>query len=189
MKNYKTYIIVAGVLVIAYFLSRKNNKRKHIKEKNIIIGDSQTPYISKNTDSAIILSKVGSEDALWKGGKDLNWLKNAVSKYPEDREMQSVVINIGTNGRFNLSEDIEGLIKILRKKFPNANLYVVQGSWGWGGNEYVKESDVRNYYKKFQSFGVKIIEPPIGKVANPHGNLPIYQKIGENIDKEIFKQA
>jgi hypothetical protein len=33
--------------------------------------------------------------------------------------------------------------------------------------------------------GVKIIEPAIGNVNDPHGNLPIYKQIGEEIDKQL----
>ena len=55
----------------------------------------------------------------------------------------------------------------------------------WGGNKDVTESKVNAYYDKFKDLGVEIIEPAIGKVKDPHGNLPIYAKIGAEIDKQL----
>ena len=44
---------------------------------------------------------------------------------------------------------------------------------------------VTNYYNKFKDVGVKLIEPPIGSVKDPHGNLPVYAQIGKSIDNEL----
>jgi hypothetical protein len=73
----------------------------------------------------------------------------------------------------------------LEKTFPKANFYVVQGSWGWGGNKDTKESEVERYYNVFKNQGAKIINTPIGKVSDPHGNLKIYETIGREIDSKL----
>ena len=153
--------------------------------KNYIIGDSQTPYIDMNSDKAYRIKKEGGEDSLWLGGMGLKWLKNAVSKYPETKNVNSITINIGTNGGFNGNEDISGLVSVVRKKFPGAKLFAVQGSWGWGGNTDITEKDVKKYYDKFRDLGVDVISPAIGNVKNPHGNLDIYKEIGKALDKAI----
>lgn len=175
---YKKLIILIIILIIfsRFYL---------INPDSIIIGDSQTPYIAKQSSKVKMLSKKPTESSLWKGGINLEWLKLAVSKYQINKEIKNVVINIGTNGRFNLDEDIPGLIVVIKKKFPNAKLFVVKGSWGWGGNKSVTEKKVNLYYSRFKELGVQVVEPAIGKVVDPHGDLPIYKVIAHNLDSVI----
>jgi len=154
-------------------------------EKNIIIGDSQTPYVDWGSSKFELISSQSGESSLWSGGKSLIWLLNAVKKQPSDSCVTNLAICIGTNGGFNPKDDINGLVSVVKEKFPNASLFVVKGSWGWGGNKNVTDEKVNTYYNKFKDLGVKIIEPAIGKVKDPHGNLPVYAKIGAEIDKQI----
>ena len=102
---------------------------------------------------------------------------------PISPEVKNVVICIGTNDRYN-DLGVGQLVNLICVKFPNSKLYVVQGSWGWGGIKDVTETRVRTYYKRFEKLGVTIIEPPIGRIE-PHGNKPIYKTIGRNIDSLI----
>ena len=152
-------------------------------KKNILTGDSQTPFVAKWSTKSCLLNKKESETALWKGGMGLNWLKTSISNYPKDSTIQSVTFCIGTNGRFSLSDDIKGLVEITKEKFPNAKLFVIKGSWGWGGNINVVESTVNIYYSKFSELGVVVVNPPIGKCSEPHNpNLPQYKEIAKNLD-------
>jgi hypothetical protein len=195
-KKYKWWIVggiallVIGTTTTLIILnkrrkSNRNPEKYQDKNKNIIVGDSQTPFIAKNTAKAIILSSEGSEEALWKGGKNLSWLRDAVKKYKESPEINSVIINIGTNGGFSKKDDVNGLFEALKKTFPNADFFAVKGSWGWGGNKDKTEQMVNEYYNLFAEKGAKVIEPAIGKVQDPHGNLPIYAEIGKSIDKSL----
>jgi hypothetical protein len=188
--------IGASILVIGgaiyYFVTKdksitdkEENKDELVSGRSIIIGDSQTPFIKKQSSKVQMLGSVGSENVLWKGGMGLKWLKDAVSKYPITKDIKNVVINIGTNGGFNANEDINGLVNELKRVFPNSKLFVVKGSWGWGGNKDVTETKVNAYYKKFENEGVKIINPAIGSVKDPHSNLPIYKEIGKSIDNTL----
>lgn len=181
-------VLGTTAFLIARSIKGKGNKRdiKDIDEtKNYIIGDSQTPFIDRNSTKARRISEQSGINSLWQGGKNLSWLKSAVEQYPVEKDVNSIIINIGTNGGFNPKDDVEGLINAIEEKFPNAKLFVVKGSWGWGGNVNVTEDKVNTYYKKFKDLGVDIIEPPIGKVNDPHGNLPIYSQIGQAIDRKI----
>jgi len=195
-KKYKWWIVggiallVIGTTTTLIILNKRrkgnrNPEKYQDKNKNIIVGDSQTPFIAKNTTKAIILSSEGSEEALWKGGKNLSWLRDAVKKYKESPDINSVIINIGTNGGFSKKDDVNGLFEALKKTFPNADFFAVKGSWGWGGNKDKTEQMVNEYYNLFAEKGAKIIEPAIGKVQDPHGNLPIYSEIGKSIDKAL----
>lgn len=185
--NKTTKIIIASVFgltiigwTIAFVLKRR---KKTDKMKNYIIGDSQTRFIDQNSSKATRLSENGSVESLWQGGKGLSWLKEAVDNYPVSTDVNSIIINIGTNGGFSQADNIEGLVQSVKTKFPNAKLLAVQGSWGWGGNSDTNESEVKNYYDRFSRLGVKIIEPPIGRVSDPHGNLSVYKQIGAEIDR------
>jgi hypothetical protein len=176
----------------AIYNKRQNSERQSDDDeddsttgRSIIIGDSQTPYIAKQSTKIQMLGQTGGENVLWKGGMGLSWLKGAVSKYPVTKDVSNVVINIGTNGGFNSKEDIAGLVNQLKRVFPNARLFAVQGSWGWGGNKNITKSKVDTYYDNFEKEGVIIITPAIGVVSDPHGHLPIYKEIGKSIDAAI----
>ena len=184
-------LALAGFVI---YKTRPTKKEEPIKDettnenkekKSIIIGDSQTPFIARQSKNVKMLGSVGSENVLWKGGMGLSWLKDATSKYPISKDVSNVVINIGTNGGFNPKDDVTGLVNQLKRVFPNAKLYVVKGSWGWGGNKDKTISQIDSYYNKFKDNSVIVLNTAIGSVNDPHGNLPIYKEIGKEIDKTI----
>jgi hypothetical protein len=180
--------IAVGVVAYAIASSGKSKTKKALanvdKAKNYVIGDSQSPYIDWGSEKVTRIGDTGGEANLWLGGKDLKWLKKALEKYSVSPDVNSITINIGTNGGFNQNDDLAGLVTLVKEKFPNAQLLAVQGSWGWGGNAKITEQQVRNYYNKFKDLGVQVIEPPIGAIE-PHGNKPIYKTIGASLDKAI----
>lgn len=180
--------IAVGVVAYAIASSGKSKTKKGLvnvdKAKNYVIGDSQSPYIDWGSEKVTRIGDTGGEANLWLGGKDLKWLKKALEKYSVSPDVNSITINIGTNGGFNQNDDLAGLVTLVKEKFPNAQLLAVQGSWGWGGNAKITEQQVRNYYNKFKDLGVQVIEPPIGAIE-PHGNKPIYKTIGASLDKAI----
>ncbi len=166
----------------------KPDKEKYseIDSLHIVIGDSQSPYIANASEKAKLLSSIGGESSLWLGGKTVSWLIGALNKYKVNKEVSSIILSIGTNGGFGkfIKDDVTKLISLVNEKFPNAKVYAVQGSWGWGGLKNIKESEVRTYYQKYKDLGVIIVEPPIGNIE-PHGNKPIYKVIGKNLDSLI----
>jgi len=188
-------VLVFGIVTILVTKGKKTNMNtndtdndtdKNVdKNKNYIIGDSQSPIIDRNSKKASLINKTGSEQSLWKGSQGLSWLKSAVKNYKVSTDVNTIIINIGTNGKFNVKDDIAGLVSAIKDKFPNAKLLAVKGSWGWGGNSDITTSEVNKYYDIFKKYGVKVLDNAIGKTTNPHKNLPIYAKIGEEIDKNI----
>lgn len=165
-------------------LAGMKSEKKNIK--NIIIGDSQVPYVDMNTTKASRLSDKGSVESLWMSGKGVDWLIRALSTYPKSEDIENVIIVIGTNGGFGKysNDNIPLLFKRLREKFPNSEFLVVQGSYGIGTLKDITDVDVENYYKRFSDQGATIIEPGIGKIE-PHGNREIYKKIGSTIDSYL----
>lgn len=184
-----TYVVVGisvlGIAFLVYKLRKMNGDKNVDKMKNYIIGDSQTPFLDKNSTKAMRVSEKSGKQSLWEGGQNLNWLKTAVNEFPISADVNSIFINIGTNGGFNIKDDVSGLVSAIKTKFPNAKLFAVKGSWGWGGNKNVTISKVNDYYKKFSNAGVKVLTTAIGSVQDPHSNLPIYATIGAEIDKLI----
>jgi hypothetical protein len=191
--KYKFAIISVSVLflTLAYLSTSKHilkNTFSKIKKrsKNIVIGDSQTPFVKNASGKLELLNDTAGEDALWKGGQGLAWLKNAVAKFKGNTdEVNSIVISIGTNGSFNPKDDVDGLIDTIKITFPKAKLIAVKGSWGWSPyNKDITDSQVNTYYDRFKKNGVKVISPAIGKIE-PHGNFPIYKQIASAIENEI----
>jgi hypothetical protein len=155
---------------------------------NIIIGDSQSPHVDWGSEKFKLISPVESKPALWKGGEFLKWLNEAVSEHPVSTEVKNIAICIGTNGGFSESEaTIKALIQNIKKKFPTAKLFAIKGSWNWGGNTAAKgidEEKANRYYANFQKNGVTVIPTPIGPIE-PHGNYPVYKKIGNQLDAAV----
>ena len=147
-------------------------------EKNIIIGDSQTPFVDINTQ------KAKRVPFLCQGGVDVKWLVERINLYPVDSSVRNVIVVIGTNGVFGKyrKDNVEGLFKGINFKFPNTRILVVQGSWGWTRGNYVSEQFVRNYYEQYKKHGAVLIEPPIGQIE-PHQNHPVYKIIGKKLDQ------
>lgn len=175
-----------NIIGFNHFLSI--NESVDPNSSNIIIGDSGCPLMALSIKNASLLSRVQGESSLWKGGMGVKWLIGALSKYPISPKIQNVVINIGTNGGFNPKDNIKGLYDLLKRVFPNARFFQIQGSWGWGGVSNKTESQVLSYYKLYQAQGAILINPPIGYVATDreaHTNRPVLAKIGSEVDRLI----
>lgn len=146
--------------------------------QNIIIGDSQTPYIDLHSQ------KIEKLVGLWKGGISVPKLIKMVQNYRISPEIKNVVICIGTNDGY-VDLGVEKLINSIYRTFPNSKMYIVQGSWGWGGVRRITPDKVKNYYQKYKFLGVTVIKTPIGK-REPHRDCPTYKKIGEEIDVLLY---
>ena len=167
-----------------------DNNTKFPKVKAILIGDSQTPYVDKNSTQSSRLTDKGGKSSLWEGGKGVSWLIEALTEYSGDPEVTHVVTVIGTNGGFGkfAKDDIPKLFSLIKTKFPKAVVLTVQGSWGWGGLKNITEKEVRDYYKQYEKQGAILVEPPIGAIE-PHGDKPVYKLIGKQIDEIISKNV
>lgn len=163
-----TVNIIKKLLYILYFIPVL------CYSQNIIIGDSQTPYIDKNSN------KVEKVQSLWKAGIGVKNLTSMVLYYKTSCEIKNIVLCIGTNDGFQ-NQNIKDLFKIVKRTFPNATIYAIKGSWGWGNNKNITEEKVNKYYKQYEQQGAIILDPAIGN-NNPHKNLPIYKTIGQKLD-------
>jgi len=163
-----TVSIIKKLLYILYFIPLL------CYSQNIIIGDSQTPYIDKNSN------KVEKVQSLWKAGIGVKKLTSMVLNYKTSPEVKNVILCIGTNDAFQ-NQNIKDLFTIVKTTFPNATIYVIKGSWGWGNNKTITQQKVDNYYKLYEQQGAIVLDPAIGS-NNPHKDLPVYKTIAKKLD-------
>jgi len=145
---------------------------------NIVVGDSQTPYIYLNS------KKVERVVGLWKKGIRVSGLTKMIQRYKVSPNVQNIFLCIGTNDLY-VNNGIEKLFDSICITFPNAKIYVIQGSWGWGGLKHTGYKKLKKYYKQYEELGGTIIEPPIGR-GDPHHNSEVYKKIGRVIDNILL---
>jgi hypothetical protein len=149
-------------------------------QEHILIGDSQTFYLSKYVKTIKLVK------SLSQSGIGIDKLNEKLISYPISSNVSSVSVCIGVNDCYK-DKGVKKLMSIIKKTFPNAIIYIIQGSWGWGG---VKNSNifvVSKYYKKFQDLGGIIIETPIG-YGDPHCKKESYKVIVKTIEGLIKKE-
>lgn len=184
----KTNFLKIAVIGLFVFLASKLFPSQYpapVKGKSIMVGDSHAVGIGSKIKNIIIDKRIA------KGGWRVSNLINALNTYPISMDVSRVFISIGTNGQFNSSDNILGLIKLLRIKFPNAILYFFGGSYGWSGNEMISSIEMRfnKYYKRFTDAGVVQIKNRLGYFrtdADAHStNSPTAQAIINEISSII----
>jgi hypothetical protein len=146
-------------------------------QNNIIIGDSQSFYIAKNS---CILSLI---KPLTQPNIGITKLNEKLNKYPITNNVKSVTICIGVNDNY-IDMGILKLMNLINLKFPYAIIYIIKGSWGWGNVKNITKNKILNYYNKFENLNAIIIKYPIG-YGDPHKNKPIYKKIAKTLEENI----
>ena len=171
-------ITVAAIAVVA-LLAFRNPKNK-VPLNAILIGDSQTEDLANLTKDAYMVS-----DLQKVGWWVINLLK-ALKAYTPDPTVSHVFVNIGTNGVFSKADKVEELCDQLKITFPNAELYVIKGIYGWeSDNTGISniEDVMSSYYERFASSGVNIIQHEIGySTKHPSDKTPSMIQIATDID-------
>lgn len=168
--------------------------------RSIIIGDSQTPLIQKNSKK---LEPVSTEGKLWKVGWSLNKLNRAIQDLKPDEGQNGVFITnvficIGTNDGYSQYKVEEGtskgkklipiFIENVKKAFPKAKLYVIKGSKGWGNLASIQDIDTKidKYYSEFSKEGVTVLNNGIGtSTSHPDQKTPGIIEVAKEIDSII----
>lgn len=160
-------------------------------QNSIVIGDSLSPNVATSSNADLISSTAGPS-SLWKGGITVDGLLRFVESYSKiDSDVKNVVISIGTNGIFSRStKTVDSLVSELKKKFPNAKLLVVKGTYGpkadWStALTTVSQSTVDNFYSDFKKNGVTVIPTAIGNQKDAHNYTDIYKTIGKEINANL----
>jgi hypothetical protein len=143
-------------------------------QEHILIGDSQTYLLAKHS------TQIQQIKRLCQPGIGVVELNRKTLKYPVSPAVKTVSICIGVNDGYK-DRGISILVNTIRRTFPNAHFYIIQGSWGWGTVSKMNQSNLDKYYKQFPG---TIIHPAIGK-GDPHRDKKVYRIIMKNLESRI----
>jgi hypothetical protein len=143
-------------------------------QEHILIGDSQTYLLAKHS------TEIKQVKQLCQPGIGVIELNRKTLKYPVSPAVKSVCVCIGVNDGYK-DRGISILVKTIKRTFPNARLFIIQGSWGWGTVRRMDQSNLDRYYKQFPG---TIIYPAIGK-GDPHRNKKVYKTIMKSLENQI----
>jgi hypothetical protein len=180
-KTKKFIFITLGVGAFLLFKNKLFGSSAKLTEvpNYIIIGDSHAIQIGAHLNSV----KINWD--LAHSGWNVNNLINALNSTPVDEKVKKVFISIGTNSGFNLNDNITGLVNKLKTVYPNAILYAIQGSYGWG-NFPNAQANYSKYYLKFKNLGVLVLLHGLGYFDNQldahYYKNPSYQQIINDIN-------
>lgn len=140
-------------------------------QEHLLVGDSQAFYLAKQTKEIKLVKKLAQP------GIGVEKLLQKVNSYPISKNIKSVSVSIGVNDGYK-DKGVNKLLSSLNKKFPNAKILIVKGSYGWGKVKKVKKETISNYYNNYK--GCILVTPDIGK-GDPHSNKKIYKIIIDKI--------
>jgi hypothetical protein len=143
-------------------------------QQHILIGDSQTYFLAKHS------TKIKRIPQLSQSGIGVVHLIQKVRLYPVSPRVKSVSLCIGVNDGYK-DMGIKKLMERLKNTFPNAKIFIIQGSWGWGKIKRLNQNHLNKYYKQFPG---TIIYPAIGK-GDPHIDKKVYKIIMKNLETRI----
>lgn len=172
-------VSVGIVYTIESFKKPINKSIDKSKMRNFIIGDSHAVGIGSKIKNIIVDRRIAN------GGWALSNLLLNLNKYPISEDVCRVFISIGTNGAFNKSDNVTGLILSVENKFPNAQIFIFKGSYGWGGNQKVKREDYDTYYDIFKRKGVIILKNGLGIFNTSEDAHSLNTKQAKSIINEI----
>ena len=162
--------------------------------ENLLIGDSQTPDVDAKSTKFSRLKPTGGPGSLWQSGWSALNMRDDIKAFAVSPQVKNVALCVGTNGGFGkfMPDDVPGLMAAVKLKFPNAKIFVIQGSWGWTavpgttGLKNILESEVNAYYTKYTNLGATLINPKIGFYpSHPDYRTPSFALIGQNLDNAI----
>jgi hypothetical protein len=143
--------------------------------KTIIVGSSSVGTLNGISSNSGTYGGFNSNDVYVYyncGGKDLTWLYKQVK---DDSNVYNSVKNvfqvgIGTNDLYPVSQsaknEINNYTYEMKKRFPNATLYVMPGTYGWGsvsGSEFTKNR-LKQYYNQYTEAGWYVLWPKVNSV-------------------------
>ena len=146
-------------------------------QQHILIGDSQTYFLAKHS------TKIKRVSKLSQSGIGVVQLTSKVRLYPVSPHVNTVSVCIGVNDGYK-DKGVQQLLVRIKKTFPNAKIYIIQGSWGWGRVRRVNQNTVNKYYRQYTDSGCILISPAIGR-GDPHRDKIIYKIIMKSLESRI----
>ena len=117
--------------------------------------------------------------------RDASWLLVQLDKIQNPfNDVKTVILSIGSNNGFKITDTDKKLINKIKEVFPEASYYILNGSYGWdylarGGTDWVKE--VNKYIKVYKDGGFDVI----GSNFNDVIKLGSHPKPGDDLLKSF----
>lgn len=146
-------------------------------QEHILIGDSQTYFLAKHS------TKIKRVPKLSQAGIGVVQLTSKLRLYPVSPHVNTVSVCIGVNDGYK-DKGVQQLLVRIKKTFPNAKIYIIQGSWGWGKVRRANQNIVNKYYRQYIDSGCILISPAIGR-GDPHKYKNIYKIIIKSLESQI----
>lgn len=146
-------------------------------QQHILIGDSQTYILAKYS------TKIKRVPKLSQTGIGVLQLTSKVRLYPVSPHINSVSVCIGVNDGYK-DKGVKKLLVRIKNTFPNAKIYIIQGSWGWGKVRRANQNTLNKYYKQYIDSGCILVSPAIGR-GDPHRDKIIYKIIMKSLESRI----
>jgi hypothetical protein len=125
---------------------------------SVVIGDSISVLVDQiypkinGISKPVLLNKSG-ETASWLLGQ----LRQITTPY---NNVTSLVLSIGSNNAWNLTSTDTLLAEQIKRVFPNATRYILNGNYGWGGLKVGKEdwpSKINTYINFYRGKGFNVV--------------------------------
>lgn len=136
-------------------------------QEHLLVGDSQAFYLANQTDEIKLAKRLAQP------GIGVEELTQKIDNYPISENIKSVSVSIGVNDGYE-DKGVNELLELLNKKFPNAKILIIKGSYGWGNVKNIKKETISNYYHNYE--GCIVVTNDIGP-GDPHSNKKIYKII------------
>jgi hypothetical protein len=126
--------------------------------RNVVIGDS----ISIGVDGAYTnISGITSPVLLNKSGEPARWLLSQLNliRTPYN-DVKNVVLSIGSNNAWNLTSTDTLLAEQIRRVFPYATKWILNGNYGWGSLKVGRAdwpSKINTYINFYRSKGFNVV--------------------------------
>lgn len=146
-------------------------------QQHILIGDSQTYFLAKHS------TKIKRVSKLSQAGIGVVELTSKLRLYPVSPHVNTVSVCIGVNDGYK-DKGVQQLLVRIKKTFPNAKIYIIQGSWGWSRVRRVNQNTLNKYYKQYIDSGCILVSPAIGR-GDPHKDKIIYKIIMKSLESRI----
>ena len=146
-------------------------------QQHILIGDSQTYILAKHS------TKIKRVPKLSQSGIGVLQLTSKVRLYPISPCINSVSVCIGVNDEYK-DRGVQKLLVRIKNTFPNAKIFIIQGSWGWGRVTKANQNTLDKYYKQYIDSGCILISPAIGR-GDPHRDKNVYKIIMKSLESQI----
>jgi len=163
--------------------------------KNTIVGSSSVGTLNGMSKSSTYGNLTSNNIYVYYncGGKTLSWLKQQING---DGNVYASVesffqVGIGTNDGYptkdSTKKDIKAYTDLVRKKFPNATLYILPGTRGWGSVSNTTLSQMKSYYKQYTDLGWTLLWP-LNSSSNEIDPYFDTQTKAHNSNDEWFKK-